>query len=208
MTDTAVKTDALEAGVKSLAVVGDRLVKLATDERLDDDREVIGDVANAMTNVRTEVTAVSRKLDVVQRDSQQREYERDVARQQAKEAETREARSAADGRMMMQLMAAGCVALCLAIGLVARWWYRPADAVAAVVHQRMQVSTPPVPVGAVAPVAGTAAPPSMVEASGGASAPPQATGDYACAFGYGRHLNCPEDVRGVTGQHRSTKTYR
>jgi hypothetical protein len=210
MTDAAVKTSVLEAGVKSLAVVGDRLVKLATDERLDDDREVIGDIATAMTNVRTEVTAVSRKLDVVQREAKEREYERDVARQQARDAEARQKRAAADGRTTMQLMAAGCVVVCLATGFAARWWYAPAS-VAAVVEQRAPVFAQPVPPVAVAPIVGGAV---ATSTSGvitpGATATPQATGDYACAFGYGRQdgLICPQDVRGVTVQHRSTKTVR
>ena len=181
MTDTAVKTNALEAKITSLVSVGVRLVKLATDERLDDDREVIGDIATAMTNVRTEVTAVSRKLDVVQRNSQQREYERDVARQQARDAEALLEREAADSRIMMRVMAVGCVVVCVATGFAARWWYGRASVVA-VVEQRALISAPPVPFAG-----GLAAKPTAGEAARGETiATPQAGGDYACAFAYGR----------------------
>ena len=124
----------------------------------------------------------------------------------AQNAEALLKREVADSRTMMQIMAVGCVAVFLATGFAARWWYAPTPVVA---EPRAPVLAPPVPPVAVV-VGGAVTTSTSEEMPKGATATPQATGDYACAFGYASQpgLNCPEDERGVTGPNRSTKTVR
>jgi hypothetical protein len=228
MPDMAMQTDssevaALAKAIASLSAEIASMRALAQTGGFGDGSEAIDLIAVRVDDVLKRVTRIEarhEKLVTTAKDSDAEVkrivFQRDAVKVQL--VESNSARTAAAlahakqlDRTRLGVTAAG-VLMCVATLGAARWWYQPpVEATAAIVHIERTPTTTPASSVLVRPneITPVTAPIRSVP-SAGDSATPQMGGDYACAFGYrpAPGLNCPPDVRGVTGQHRSTKTVR